>query len=58
LVGIISQIGKSNFIDYNKKLKNGELVKDNLNQFIKAKRLGLEKKVSEDTKKKISNKKH
>lgn len=41
---------KSNFINYNKKVKSGEVIKEYGNQYIKAKKLGLPKpKISEDT---------
>ena len=46
---------KSNFIKYNEKLKNGELIKENTNHHTKAKNLGLPKpEISEETRKKIS----
>lgn len=45
---------KSNFIQYNKKVKRGTLIKENTNQFIKAKRDGRVIVVSDETRKKIS----
>jgi len=46
---------KSNFIEYNKKIKNGELGIKISNQFSKAKLLGLEPHImSKETRKKIS----
>ncbi|MFA5586614.1 MAG: hypothetical protein WDA02_08765 [Saccharofermentanales bacterium] len=45
---------KSNFSDYNRKIKNGELSKINSNQFIKAKNEGKKIEVSEETRKKLS----
>lgn len=46
---------KSNFIEYNKNVKNGIVKKDFSNQFIKAKLLGIDKpSVSLETKKKLS----
>lgn len=59
--GLNSHIGwhnkperKSNFVNYNSKIKNGELSKENSNQFIKAKNLGYEIEIKEETRKKIS----
>lgn len=48
------QILKSNFIEYNKKVKNGELQKEYTNQYAKAKLLGKEWVCSEDTRHKLS----
>jgi len=46
----------SNFKNYNEKIKNGEIKKNNTNQFIKAKNLGLLKpEVSIETRNKISD---
>lgn len=46
---------KSNFIEYNKKIKNNEITKEYTNQFSKAKKLNLAKPiVSDETKKKLS----
>ena len=47
-------IVKSNFIEYNKKLKSGEIVKKFGNQFIKAKLENREIVVSESTRQKLS----
>lgn len=45
----------SNFLEYNKKLKNGELKKEFSNQYVKAEIIGLEKPIiSDDTRKKLS----
>lgn len=46
----------SNFIEYNRKLKAGEVKKEFGNQFIKAKLIGTQVFVSDETKKKISDK--
>ena len=49
------QILKSNFIAYNKAVKNGKIEKNHSNQFTKAQKLGLPKPiVSEETRLKIS----
>jgi hypothetical protein len=45
---------KSNFISYNEKLKNGLVVKENKNQYIKAKLEGREIFISDETRKKLS----
>lgn len=48
---------KSNFINYNDKVKLGEIEREYTNQFTKAEKLGLEKpKVSSETKDKLSKK--
>jgi len=47
---------KSNFMEYNKNVKNGILKKYNTNQFIKAKNEGKIILVSSETKKKLSDK--
>lgn len=44
----------SNFIGYNQKVKDGIVIKENTNQFIKARNLGFEIFVSDETKNKIS----
>jgi hypothetical protein len=46
---------KSNFVEYNERVNNGELEKKFTNQFTKAQELGIECVVSEQTKLKISN---
>ena len=45
---------KSNFILYNEKLKNGLVVKENKNQYIKAKLEGRKIFISDETRKKLS----
>lgn len=45
---------KSNFTEYNEKLKKGEVIKENSNQFVKAKLEGRTISVLEKTKKKLS----
>lgn len=48
------QIIKSNFIIYNEKLKNGVIIKENKNQYVKAKLEGREIVISDETRKKLS----
>ena len=45
---------KSNFLIYNEKIKNGLLVKENKNQYIKAKLEGRKIFISDETRKKLS----
>ncbi len=50
------KIIESNFIKYNQKIKNGELVKVNSNHIVKAKNDGKPYEITDETRKKISDK--
>ncbi len=48
------EIKHSNFIQYNEKIKNGEVYKSNTNQYTKAKALGLKVTILDSTREKLS----